>query len=118
MRRSTNMVIILTVIVGGWGQMRAWSAEQPSVRLEFRRAESKPEKGSEEATEPGTGKKVYLYKTAELTNEDIAEASIIASAVEGERLLQLKFTERGREKMEKLTKEHQDKPLAVLMDGK
>jgi preprotein translocase subunit SecD len=100
-----------------WGQAPALSADKPAVRLEFRRAHTKPAKDLEEATVPKTGEKIYLHKTAEVNNEDIAEASIDEED-KSDPHLKLKFTKQGQRKMEKLTTDHIDKPLAVLVDGK
>jgi preprotein translocase subunit SecD len=58
-----------------------------------------------------------LHKQVEVNNEDIAEVSIDEAGGIGP-LLKLKFTKQGQQKMEKLTKEHINKPLAVLVDGK
>ena len=52
----------------------------------------------------------------EITAADVASASI---EKDGDRaFLKLVFTKEGNTKLEKLTKEHRDKPLAVLLDGK
>ncbi len=99
-----------------WALAQAAPAPKTSVRLEFRRAETEPAEGLEETTDPSSGKKIYLHKTAEVTAEDIATASI--EKQECEAYLKLVFTEKGKAKVEKLTKEHRDKPMAVLLDGK
>jgi hypothetical protein len=70
-------------------------ANAAGVKLEIRRAESKPAEGLTEATVVGTIQKVYLHKGVELT-----------------------FTKEGGKKMAKVTKEHHNKPLAYLIDGK
>ena len=99
-----------------WGPAYSAPAPKVTVRLEFRRAETKPAEGLEEVTVPKSGEKIYLHKRAEITAADVASASI---EKDGDRaFLKLVFTKEGNTKLEKLTKEHRDKPLAVLLDGK
>src|SRR5262245_59499656 len=117
MKPFVNVLVASAVVLCLWGQAPALSADEPAVRLEFRRAETKPAKDLEETTIPKTGEKLYLHKAAEVKNEDIAEASIDEEN-KPDPLLKLKFTKQGQQKMEKLTKDHLDKPLAVLVDGK
>lgn len=99
-----------------WGLAQSAFADKPSVRLEFRRAETKPAEGLEEATVPKSGEKIYLHKGAEVSAEDVATASFEKG--KSETYLKLTFTKKGSAKVEKLTKEHRDKPLAILLDGK
>jgi preprotein translocase subunit SecD len=95
----------------------AASADKPAVKVEFRRAEVKPAEGLTEATVSGTEQKVYLHKVAELTNEDIAGASVVTDKSKAS-VVDVELTKEGRRKLARLTKEHQGKPLAVLIDGK
>jgi preprotein translocase subunit SecD len=92
-------------------------AVKPSVTVEFRRAENQPAEGLSEATVAGTTQMVYLHKSADATNVDIAEAR---AAVDNQQkpVVEITFTEEGAKKMAKLTAERQDKPLAILVDGK
>jgi preprotein translocase subunit SecD len=90
--------------------------KKPRIRLEFRRAETKPAEGLTEATEAGTGTKVYLHKAPDLTNEDVAEARV-ADAF-GRPAIEFVFTKEGARKMARLTEEHRDKPVALVVDGK
>jgi preprotein translocase subunit SecD len=100
-------------------ELRQEGKARDAVRIEFRRAETEPGEGVTEATAPGTKKKVYLHKESEITNEDIADATIdLVSEDLGEPGLELTFTKEGQKKLAKLTTEHQGKPLAILVDGK
>jgi preprotein translocase subunit SecD len=92
------------------------AADEPRLRLEFRRAETEAAKGLEEATVPGSGAKIYLHKTADADAADVAAAILDDSGCEP--VLKVVFTREGRAKMEKLSKEHHGKPLAVVLDGK
>lgn len=91
--------------------------EQPAVTVELRRAEFEPRVGLKEATVEGSGLKIYLHQAAELSNEDIAEAK--GNVLEDDSLaVAVMFTAAGRAKMERVSKEHHSKPLAIVIDGK
>jgi preprotein translocase subunit SecD len=60
---------------------------------------------------------VYLHKEADLTGEDVAEARV-AEAVLGRPAIDFVFTEAGARKMARLTEQHLDKPVALVVDGK
>jgi preprotein translocase subunit SecD len=97
-----------------------WAAkpdEKPKVKVEFRRAETKNADGLTPATIAGTDEKIYLHKTADATNADIADARV---GVDGacNPAIDVTFTKEGAKKMEALSEKHQDKPLAILIDGK
>jgi preprotein translocase subunit SecD len=91
--------------------------DKPRVKVEFRRAETKPGEGLTEATVAGTKEKVYLHKTADVTAEDIAEARP-AEDGRGKPAVEVIFTKEGGKKMAKLSEQHREKPLAILVDGK
>ncbi len=89
--------------------------DAPKTRVEFRRAETSPAEGLTEAVVAGTKEKVYLHKTADLTGADIASARLTGEA--GARAVDLTFTDAGGKKMAKLSEEHFDKPMALMVDG-
>ena len=118
MARLTQMVCLLLASLLGVPQAGADKPDKkPRVRLEFRRAETKPAEGLTEATEMGPGVKVYLRKMADITNEDVAEARVAEAAL-GRPALEFIFTKEGARKMARLTEQHQDKPVALVVDGK
>ena len=90
--------------------------EKPRVKLEFRLAETAPAEGLTEATEVGTNKKIYLHKTADLTNSDIASAKLGKNG-DGKPAVEIAFTKEGGTKMAKMTGENTGKSLAILIDG-
>jgi len=90
--------------------------EKRRVKVEFRKAETKPADGLTEAKAQGREEKIYLHKKAELTNEDIAEARPAEAA--GAPALEIIFTKEGSKKIAALTEGHLEKPLAILADGK
>jgi outer membrane lipoprotein-sorting protein len=92
-------------------------APKPGVKVEFRRAENQPGEGLIEAAVAGTAQKVYLHVSADVTNADIAEARAGLDSRE-KPAVEITFTEEGAKKMAKLTAEHRNRPLAILVDGK
>ena len=64
---------------------------------------------------------LFVAAESEVTGRDIADATIdITEIFPGNQAvgLHVRFTEGGKRKMENLTKTHQTRPLAVLIDGK
>lgn len=92
-------------------------ADKAQAKVEFRRAEIKPAEGLIEATVEGSKDKIYLHKTAEVTAADVAEARA-ATDNSGRPAIEVRFTKEGGQKMLKLTEQHRDKPLAILIEGK
>jgi preprotein translocase subunit SecD len=91
--------------------------ESPRVKVELRRAEHKAAEGLIEAMVIGTNNMIYMHKKADITNDDIADVRFVelnqkAPAIE------ITFTKEGAKKVAKLTEQHQDKPLAIVVDGK
>ena len=91
--------------------------EKPKVKVEFRRAETKSAEGLTEAIVVGTRDKVYLHKTADATNADIAEARAVVDD-NNKTFIEITFTKEGAKKMAALSEAQRDKPLAILVDGK
>jgi preprotein translocase subunit SecD len=91
--------------------------DAPRVKVEFRRAESKPAAGLIEATVEGSKQKVYLHQTAAATEQDIAEARV-AEDSQQHPAVEIRFTEEGGKKIAKLTEQQKDKPIAILVNGK
>jgi hypothetical protein len=110
-------ILFLAWMCNGCAAATTTSDEKPTGEVEFRRAEDKPAEGLKEAIIEGTEKKVYLHKKAELTKEDIAEA--LGNILKDKTLaIDILFTAEGKKKIEKLSKEHLNKPIAIIIDGK
>jgi preprotein translocase subunit SecD len=90
--------------------------EKPKTRVEFRRAETTAAKELIEATVAGTKDKVYLYKTADLTATDIDSVMIAGDAKNP--TIEITFTEAGAKKAAKMSEDHINKPVAIVVDGK
>jgi preprotein translocase subunit SecD len=94
-------------------------AAEPTVQVELRRAEDQAAPGLTEAKVLGTDKTVYLHASPDLANDDIAGArfvEVLENGV-GRPTVEMTFTEQGQQKMAKLSKQHLQKPLAILVDG-
>jgi preprotein translocase subunit SecD len=113
----TGLVVVAGLLT--LNQLLALQAgdENAKVKVEFRRAETEPAKGLTEAVVAGTKKKIYLHKTADATNEDIAE---VRATVDGKKnpAIEIVFTKDGAKKVAAMSKQHKDRPLAIMVDGK
>jgi preprotein translocase subunit SecD len=97
----------------------AVAAEPPAkekAKVEFRRAEAEPAEGLTEAKVAGTDQKVYLHKAADLTGADVASA--VVGGDDDKATVQVTLTGEGTKKAAKLSKDHANKPLAIVVDGK
>jgi preprotein translocase subunit SecD len=95
----------------------AQAADKPVVKIAIYRAETKAAPGLTEVARPDTKDKIYLPKVPDITNDDIADARP-AKDNRGMPAFEIILTDKGGKKMGKLTEEHNDKPLAILIDGK
>src|SRR5262245_10763329 len=102
----------------GFSPARADEQEKPKIKFELRRAETKPADGLTPAEVPGGKDKIYLHKASDVTNEDVASASVGVSPQTFKPVIEILFTKDGAKKVEKLSEEHIDKPLAIMVDGK
>jgi preprotein translocase subunit SecD len=107
---------LLTVAAGFALALPAFAQDAPKTRVELRRAETAPAEGLVEAVVAGSTKKVYLHKAAALTGADIASAKAAGGATDP--TVELTFTDAGAKKAAKLSEEHADKPVALVVDGK
>ncbi len=109
-RRALGLVAGLTLALPALAQ------EPPKARVELRRAETAPAEGLVESVVAGSGEKVYLHKTAALTGADIASAKVAGGAADP--VVELTFTAAGANKAAKLSDDHPDRPVALVVDGK
>lgn len=117
MRALALIIVTLGQWVAGSAPLEAQGDEALAVKVEFRRAENAPAPGLTKVMLPGMPNPIYVSPTAELTNADIAAASV-AQTERGEAAIEIVFTDDGAEKMFKLTSTHLMKPLAILIDDK
>jgi len=96
------------------------------AQFELRLAEESPGAGLMEAAVGGGDKKVYLFKEAIITNNDLVDARVVDDGAfidQNERAssgfsIHVLFTEEGAQKMSRATGAHLGKPIAILVDGK
>jgi len=92
-------------------------AEKSPVKFQLRPAESKPAPGLTEAAVKGTKDKVYLHKEAVITNKDITAAQATTDD-SNKAAIEITFTKEGQKKFAELCRDHQGRPLAIMVDGK
>jgi hypothetical protein len=90
-------------------------------RIEFRRGSEEPIDGWSKMKVRDSEKEFFVSPTREITGGDIRRAVVrIAEIFPGNQSVELsiQFSDEGARKMDKLTRSHLRKPLAVLADGK
>jgi preprotein translocase subunit SecD len=117
MRTLLQSTVVAATCLAVAGPFASARPDEKKVVLEFRRAETKPADGLAEAVVVGTTQKVYIPKTADATTADIAGAKAVLDGG-GNPAIDITFTKAGAKKMAALTEKHQDKPLAILINGK
>ena len=90
---------------------------QNRVKLELHRAETEPGEGTTESPVMGQSQKIYLHPEAEITNDDIQGASVTADNA-GQPIINVALTVEGAKKMAAISKQHMQKPLAIVLDGR
>lgn len=113
----TASVLLAACVIQACAAAALGDDERPAITLELRRAEFEPGDGLMKATVEGSGLPIYLHQAVELGNEDIAEAK--GNVLEDDSLaVAVMFTAAGSAKMRRVSKEHRNKPLAIVVDGK
>ena len=108
------LVLVMIMVLIGCGSLK----KQPeTVKLEFRFAEIWPTEGLEEVTVTAWGETqtYYLHDEIEMTNADIDSAFV--TTWNDSPVVELIFTESGRERFARLTEENIGKRLGMLVDG-
>jgi preprotein translocase subunit SecD len=114
---KATLVLTLTMLSCLCAVTDVTLADPPGAKFEIRRAEAEPAEGLTKVTIVGGTRKVYVHNKAELTNDDVSEAR--AAPDEKERYaIVITFTKEGAKKMAQVTKDHKEKPLAIMVDGK
>jgi preprotein translocase subunit SecD len=112
----TWAIAMVFAAFGVSGSMPVWADDAPA-KVEIRRAETKAAEGLTEATIVGSENKIYLHKEAELSGADIASVGVTTDK-DGAPAVEMTLTKEGAKKLEKVSADHKDKPLAILVDGK
>jgi preprotein translocase subunit SecD len=114
------MRVIVGIVGFALGVVAAFasSAAEPTMTVEFRRAEWEPAPGLTAAQASKGDRTVYMHDKAELTNADIASATVAQSEDGKHAVVDFTMTDEGGRKLAALTRSHLMKPLAILIDGK
>jgi len=103
------------VVIGLLGLVNAGETKKVD-RLQFRLGEREPGAGLTEMTVSGSKEKAYLREKVDLSQSDVAQASAQKAKTGVE--ITLVFTEAGKEKLAKLTRENNRKLLCIVVEGK
>ena len=119
-RLSIAAAVALTaigVVALGFLPWMQGSTALAAVRFEVRLAEEQPVPGLIVAQIGNSGRLIYLHPEIVVSNDDIAESSIVDDGV-GQVAIAVKFEPAGAERMRQATQTHIGKPMAVLIDGR
>ena len=90
---------------------------QAAVSFEVRLADESPAPELEAVTVSQSGLAIYLHEDVIVTNEDIAEATVIPGNSASTFSIEVIFNARGAHEMSSATSAHLGKPIAMLING-
>jgi hypothetical protein len=115
---ATVALIVVGIVTVGF---HIWSPGgatlQAAIRFEVRLAEDHPTAGLAEARINGSDRVVYLHQEIVVTNDDIAQSSVVQGDGPSGFGVRVQFNAAGSEKMRQATASHLGRPMAVLIDG-
>jgi preprotein translocase subunit SecD len=111
-------IVIGVVAVGSQLWLRGGTTlRAAAIRFEVRLAEDHPAAGLREARIAGSDRVVYLHQEVVVTNEDIAQSSVVQGDRPSRFGVGVQFTTAGTQKMRQATASHVGRPVAILIDG-
>jgi preprotein translocase subunit SecD len=120
-RRAFLAAGIVTLVAAGVVGSRLWSAaptlHAAAVRFEIRLAEATPTLDLQPAHVAGSDRVVYLHRDAIVTNDDIANARVVAGNGADQYHVAVTLTPAAGERMRTATAAHIGRPVALLIDG-
>jgi preprotein translocase subunit SecD len=87
------------------------------TRLDIRLAETQPGEGLTEAIVDHLDRKVYLHDSSIITNADVVAARVVAPPDAPTLSVAISLTPDAAARMESATRDHQGRPLAILVNG-
>ena len=115
---SALVVVMLAGIGAGVRFLPRGTADVvAAVRFEVRLAEETPTLGLREVRLPDGGRTIYLHPQPVVTNSDIAQARVVEGDGGSAPGIGITFTADGAAKMLRATREHLNRPMAILLDG-
>ena len=90
--------------------------EKPELSIEFRRASFEQQEGWKASKMKDGEKEIFLHPQAEIDLSDVEKMSVDYKERFNAWLVSIQLTEQGGQKMRTITREHLNKPLAILVD--
>lgn len=115
---ATLALIVVVVAVGFqiWSP-RGATLEAAAIQFEIRLAEDQQAAGLRAARIADSGRVVYLHQEAIVTNDDIAQSSLVSGEGPSQFGVRVRFNAAGADRMQQATAGHVGKPLAILLDN-
>jgi hypothetical protein len=114
---TVALIVVGIVAVGSHIWSHGGATLQAAIRFEVRLAEDHPTPGLAEARIAGSDRVVYLHQEIVVTNEDIAQSSVVQGDKPSRFGVRVQFNVAGTEKMRQATASHVGRPMAILIDG-
>jgi hypothetical protein len=114
---AVALIVVGIVAVGSQFWSHGGATLQAAVRFEVRLAEDHPAAGLREARIAGSDRVVYLHQEIIVSNDDIAESSVVQGDRPSRFGVNTQFTAAGAQKMRQATADHVGRPVAILIDG-
>lgn len=111
------MIGVGIVAIGSQMWSQGGATLQAAVRFELRLAEDHPSPGLREARIAGSDLVVYLHQEIIVTNDEIAQSSVVQGDGPSRFGINVQFNTAGTQKMRQATASHVGRPVAILIDG-
>ncbi len=109
--------VVGIVAVGSQIWPQEGSTLQAQIRFEVRLAEDQRAPGLREARIADSDRVVYLHEETIVTNDDIAQSSVIQGDRPSRFSVAVQFNAAGAQRMREATASHIGRPMALLIDG-
>ena len=119
-RLSIVATLAIAIVVAALGYAIWTHGSTPvlaAVRFEMRLAEDRPTPGLVVAQLPDSGRLIYLHPEIVVTNDDLAQSSVIGDGSGGFGVAVV-FLPPGAERIRQATSGHIGRPVAMLIDGR
>jgi hypothetical protein len=114
---AAALMVIVASSIGALISSLFTSNLQAAIRFEVRLAEERPAPGLHAAKVSGSGRLVYLYNEAIVSNQDITAARVVPGDGPSQYGVSIEFNAAGAEKMRATTGKHIGRPVAIILDG-
>jgi hypothetical protein len=114
---AVALIVVGIVVVGSQIWSRGGTTLQAAIRFEVRLAEDHPDFALREVRLAGSNRVIYLHPEIIVSNEDIAQSSVIEGDGPSRFGVGVEFTAAGAQKMRQATAGHVGRPVAIIIDG-